>query len=434
MRRIAFIGAGSRVFTRNICSDLLFADGLQDATLALMDPDAGRLAGARDLVQAMVDQRGAPARVEATTDRRTALRGADAVITSFDVGGLDALEHDIEIPRRYGVEQNVGDTLGPGGVLRGLRSIPLLLDVCADLDDVAPDALLLNYVNPMAPLCWAVARATGRPHVGLCHSVQGTSRLLAGWAGVPVEEVTFLCAGINHLAFFLTFRHGEEDLYPRLREAIETAEVQGLEPVRSDLMRAFGFFVTESSGHASEYVPYFRKSARAVEEELAPRFVQSPYRWLDHGRTGGYLRFVRERQSDAEDERIPAERSDEYAAAILEAIVTDRPAKINGNVPNAGVVDGLPDGCCVEVPCLVDGGGVQPVHVGRLPPQLAGLMRTNVNVQELVVEAALTGSREAVHHAIALDPLTAAACTLPQIRAMTDELLEAEAPWLPALR
>jgi alpha-galactosidase len=438
--KITFIGAGSVVFTRNLCSDILLTPALQDGTIALMDVDAVRLAQARDLVQALIDRRGLKARVVATTDRREAVRDAGYVITTFQQGGLEAYQLDIDIPRRYGVEQCVGDTLGPGGVFRALRTIPVLLDLCDDIDEVAPNALLLNYVNPMAANCWAVDAGTGRPHVGLCHSVQGTSEMLAQWVGVPYEEVVYHCAGINHQAFFLQFTHKGEDLYPRIIAAAEQPEIYGSEPVRIDLMRHFGYFVTESSGHASEYVPYFRKSATMVNEELSPRFTSSGDHWFDFARTGGYLRHCIERLAYAQadfqalisgEKPIPTTRSHEYGSMIIEAVETNRPAKINGNVPNRGLITNLPEGCCVEVACLVDSGGIQPTHVGALPPQLAALNRTNINVQELIVEAALSGNVEAVHHAVLLDPLTAAVCTLPQIRAMTTELLEAQQRWLP---
>ncbi|HWT22198.1 MAG TPA: alpha-glucosidase/alpha-galactosidase [Solirubrobacteraceae bacterium] len=429
--RIALIGAGSAVFTRSLCSDVLLAPALAGSTLALMDIDAERLRTAERLVRALVDERGAGARVEATLDRAEAVRGADYVVTTFQQGGLEAYALDIEIPRRHGVEQCVGDTLGPGGVFRALRTIPVLLDLCRELDALAPDALLLNYVNPMAMNCWAVDRATGRPAVGLCHSVQDTSEMLAEWAGVPAQEVTFTCAGINHQAFFLEFRRGREDLYPRIRAAARRPEHAGREPVRIDLMERFGYFVTESSGHASEYVPYFRKDTRAVEEDLVPRFTDERTAWYDFGRTGGYLRHCLARADDDRPRRAPARRTHEYGSYVIEAIETGVPVAINGNVPNRGLIENLPDGCCVEVPCLVDRGGVRPTVVGRMPPQLGALNRTNVNVQELVVEAALTGSVEAVHHAVALDPLTAAACTLGEAERMTAELLDAQRAWLP---
>ena len=440
MPKIALIGAGSVVFTRNLCNDILLTPALQDSTIVLMDIDPQRLAQAHDLVRAIVDRRGAQARVEATTERRKAVQDADYVITTFQQGGLDAYKLDIEIPQRYGVEQCVGDTLGPGGVFRALRTIPVLIDLCHDMDDLAPDALLLNYVNPMAANCWAVEIGTGRPHVGLCHSVQGTSEMLAEWIGVPYKEVIFYCAGINHQAWFLEFRRKEEDLYPLIRAAIERPEIYAQEPVRIEMMKHFGYFVTESSGHASEYVPYFRKTAQMVNEDLVPRFTDKVNHWFEFGRTGGYLRYCVRRFAEAQQEYqellqgvrdLPDERTHEYGSIIIEAVETNRPVRINGNVPNWGLIDNLPQGCCVEVPCLVDGNGVQPTTVGDLPAQLAALNRTNVNVQELTMEAALTGDVEAVYHAVMLDPLTATVCTLPQIRSMVTEMLEAEAQWLP---
>jgi alpha-galactosidase len=443
MPKITLIGAGSVVFTRNLCSDILLTPTLQDCTIALMDIDPQRLAQAQELVQAIIERRGLKARVEAFTDRREAVRGADYVITIFQQGGLEAYALDIEIPLRYGVEQCVGDTLGPGGVFRALRTIPVLLDLCRDMAEVAPTALLLNYVNPMAANCWAIDRATGWPHVGLCHSVQGTGEMLAGWIDVPYDEVVYKCAGINHQAFFLEFCRGKEDLYPLIRAAIERDEIYAQEPVRIDLMKHFGYFVTESSGHASEYVPYFRKTAAMVTEELVPRFKDGVNDWFDFGRTGGYLRHCLKRLDEsrlvyeemiAGDTPLPTRRTHEYGSYIIEAIETNQPARINGNVPNRNLIDNLPSSCCVEVPCLVDGNGIQPTPVGALPPQLAALNRTNINVQELTVEAALTGNGEAVHHAVMLDPLTAAVCTLPQIRAMVDELLAAQTQWLPQFK
>ena len=440
MPKITLIGAGSAVFTRNLCSDILLAPALQHSTISLMDIDEERLTQARDLVQALIDGRSLPARVEATTDRREAVRGADYVVTTFQQGGLDAYELDIEIPKRYGVEQCVGDTLGPGGVFRSLRTIPVLLELCDEMDELAPDALLLNYVNPMAANCWAVDAATGRPHVGLCHSVQGTSEMLARWIDVPHDEVIYRCAGINHQAFYLEFRRGAEDLYPRIWEAIERADVIAEEPVRTDIMKSFGYFVTESSGHASEYMPYFRKNERMVLDELVPRFSDPVNSWFGQGRTGGYLHHCLTRLATAKREiddlikgtaTLPTVRTHEYGSYIIEAMETHVPIHVNGNVPNRGAITNLSNDCCVEVPCLVDANGVQPTIVGAMPAQLAALNRTNVNVQELIVEAALSGDTDAVHHAVALDPLTAAVCTLPQIHAMVDEMLERQAHWLP---
>ena len=436
MTKITLIGAGSVVFARFLCGDILLTPALRDCTLALMDIDPVRLERARLIVEQLVRQLGAPARVEATLDRREAVRGAQFVITTFQQGGLDTYALDIEIPRRYGVEQCVGDTLGPGGVFRSLRSIPVLVGLGREMDEVAPGALLLNYTNPMAANCWAYDVLTGRPHVGLCHSVQGTSEMLAQWLEVPYDEVSYHVAGINHQAWFLEFRRGLEDLRPRLPQAVLDPARRGLEPVRIELFEHFGYFVTESSGHASEYSPYFRKTAAMVQNELVPRFTSPEDYWYGFGATGGCLVYCLDRQAkafeaDKEEAPAPTTRSVEYGSRIIEAMVTNQPVRINGNVPNHGLIDNLPEGCCVEVPCLVDGNGVQPTRVGRLPTQLAALNRTNINVQELIVEAVRSGDRDAVHHAVMLDPLTAAACTLPQIHAMVDEMLAAEADWLP---
>ncbi len=362
MPRIVSIGAGSAVFTRTLVNDILLTPALRGCNLVLMDVDRERLREARDLVEVMIERRKASVVLEATTDQRDAVRAADYVITTFQRGGLDAYALDIEIPQRYGVEQCIGDTLGPGGVFRALRSIPVLLELCRDLDEVAPDALLLNYVNPMAANCWAVDLATGRPVVGLCESAPRTARLLARWVDVPYDDVSYTCAGINHQAFVLEFRWGAEDLYPRLRAAAGREDVRGEEPVRLDLMEYFGYFVTESSMHASEYVPYFRKTARQVETELVPRFTTGESRtWWDHGRTGGDLRYIRASAPRVQEdyralisgERTLADlRSDEPAPRIIEAMESNRPARIHGNVPNHDLIPGLPDGCCVEVPCL----------------------------------------------------------------------------------
>ena len=443
MPKITLIGAGSTVFTRSLCSDILLTPALEASTIALMDIDAGRLAQAKSLVEAIIERRGLKATVEATVDRQQAVRGAEYVITTFQQGGLDAYRLDIEIPAKYGVGQCVGDTLGPGGIFRGLRTIPVLIDLCDDLDNLAPDALLLNYVNPMSINCWGLAAATGRPHVGLCHSVQGTSEMLARWCGVSYEDVVYFCAGINHQAWFLDFRTKADDLYPRIWEAIEKPDIYHSEPVRIEMLKYFGCFVTESSGHASEYAPYFRKSARMIDDELVPMFANEHDGWFDYGRTGGYLRHCIRRAVESKKEYqelfdgvrdLPTTRSHEYGTYIIEAMETNRPVRVNGNVPNLGLIVNLPEGCCVEVPCLVDGNGIQPIAVGELPTQLAALNRSCVNVQELAIEASLSGDTDAVYHAVMMDPLTAAVCTLPQIHAMVDEMLDAQAQWLPQFR
>jgi alpha-galactosidase len=438
MPKIAFIGSGSLVFTRNLCNDILLTPSLEGSTIALMDVDPKRLEQSQQIVQARIDQHQSKTTLVATLEQKEAVRQADYVITTFQQGGLEAYRLDIEIPERYGVGQCVGDTLGPGGVFRALRTIPVLTNLALDLAELAPEALLLNYVNPMAANCWAVDAATGQAQIGLCHSVQGTSEMLARWINAPYDRVSFLCAGINHQAFFLEFREGNEDLYPRIWQAIQDPEILGSEPVRIELMKHFGYFVTESSGHASEYVPYFRKSSQMISDQLVPKFRSEADHWFDFGRTGGHLRHCLERQSlfdqefaDIRSAKPVLQRSHEYGSYIIEAIETNVPIRVNGNVSNLGLIDNLPHGCCVEVPCLIDSNGVQPTVVGSLPPQLAGLNRTNINVQELIIEAALTGNREAVYHAVMLDPLTASVCTLDQIRRMVDDLFAVQKRWLP---
>jgi len=441
MPKITFIGAGSVVFTRNLTSDVLSVPALQDSLICLMDIDPMRLELARQLVQKVIDERNLPARVEATLDRREAIKHADFVVVTIQVGGLEAYQHDIDIPLKYGVGQCVGDTLGPGGVFRGLRTIPVLLDIAWEMEELCrPDALLINYSNPMGINCWGIAAGSGRPHVGLCHSVQGTSMMLANWIGASYEEIRYKVAGINHQAWVLEFTWKGEDAYPLIRNVLEDANRQAEEPIRVEFAQQFGYFVTESSGHATEYVPYFRKNAGMIEREIVPRFKAPVHEWLDWGRSGGYLRkcqrglptYLDEVKGQIAGKRaLPTKRTPEYGSYIIEAMVTNKPTIIHGNVPNTGLITNLPEGCCVEVPCLVNGSGVQPCYVGELPWQLAALNRNMINVQSLAVQGALTGDREAVVHAIMLDPLTAAVCALPQIRAMVDELFDAEAQWLP---
>jgi alpha-galactosidase len=408
MPRIAFIGAGSTVFTRNLIGDVLRFPELRDSTFALMDIDPERLRTSASAAREL-----GAARVEPTLDRRQALTGADYVITSFQVGGLSATRLDFDVPKRHGLRQTIADTVGIGGIMRGLRTIPVLLEVCRDIEELCPDALLLQYVNPMAMLCWAVSAASPVRCVGLCHSVQHTAAELAHDLGVPADEVEYRVAGINHLAFFLRLERAGQDLYPALRE-VSPPETN---LVRYEVLRHLGYFVTESSEHFAEYVPWFIKRDRA---DLVERF-NIP---LDE--------YVRRSEALLEDWDRPSASdgpSLEYGADIIRARETGEPFRFNGNVPNrhAGglLIDNLPADCCVEVPCLATGRGIEPERVGALPRHLAALMQTNVSVQGLTVEAALTGSREAVHHAAMLDPHTAAELSLAEIAALVDELLAA---------
>ena len=439
MPKITFIGAGSAVFTRNLLGDILTYPELDGSEVCLMDIDADRLALVDRLARMMIEQEGSLITVGSTTDRREALRDADYVIVTIQVGGLEAYALDIEIPQQYGVEQCVGDTLGPGGVFRGLRHLAVITEIAAELEDLSPNALILQYTNPMSMICWTLSKVSPIKVVGLCHSVQGTSEQLARYIGVPYGEVSYLVAGINHMSWFLRFERDGEDLYPRLFEKLDDPGVYGQDPIRFDLMRHFGYFVTESSGHATEYYPYFRKRPDLLEETVA-KFTNPNSGWFDHGRTGGYLRTcqqgLKSYYADIEShlsgqEPVKIRRSHEYGSGIMSSIETGKLRRVNGNVPNTGLVTNLPHGASVEVPCLVDDTGLNPCHVGDLPPMLAALIRTNTNVQELAVLGHIEGDRDLIRQSLALDPLTAAVCSLDEIEAMTKELFEAQAQWLP---
>jgi alpha-galactosidase len=411
--KVAFIGAGSTVFAKTLIGDLLSFPELADRTiLSLHDIDEERLRVSELMARRIADR----AAVVATLDRRLALDGADYVITMFQVGGYrPATVTDFELPKQFGLRQTIGDTLGIGGIMRGLRTIPVLLDVCRDMEELCPDALLLQYVNPMAMLGWAVARASPIRAVGLCHSVQGTARDLATDLGV--DRLDYVCAGINHLAFYLELRHEGRDVYPELRAK---EDIPDWNRVRYEVLKHFGYFCTESSEHLAEYVPWFIKCARPelIEEFNIP---------LDE-----YPRRCETQIAEWEELRssldagapVDVRRSDEYGPGIIHALETGEPFTFNGNVMNDGLIDSLPQ-CCVEVPCIADERGITPQPVGPLPPQLAALIQTNVNVQALTVEAALTGKREHVYHAAMLDPHTAAELSLDEIHRLVDELLEA---------
>lgn len=427
MTKIAMIGAGSVVFAKRLTTDILSWPELQDSTITLMDVDAGRLDLIKSLADRLVAQQRLPATVEATLDRRRALDGADYVVVMIQIGGWDAVQPDLTIPARYGVDQAVGDTLGPGGVFRALRTIPVILDICRDVEELCPSALLINYSNPMAMVCWAISRATRVRSVGFCHSVQGTSMRLAKFIGAPYEEVSYWVAGINHQAWFLRFDWKRQDAYPLLRAKLDDPEVYAQDKVRFEIMRHFGYFVTESTRHMSEYVPYFRRRPELVEELAPPTFASRDLSAWQRRHDEHYERMRRQVRGE---EPLEFDRTHEYCSYVIHSEQTNTPFRINGNVRNSGLITNLPEGCCVEVPCLVDATGLRPCHVGDLPPQLAALNRANVSVQELAVKAALERDREAVYQAIQVDPLTGAVLTLDQIRQMTDELFAASAPWL----
>ena len=439
MPKITFIGAGSTVFAQNLLQDILSFPELRGSTLSLFDIDPDRLETSEIVAHKVADFFGANAHIEATTDRRRALEGADYAISMFQVGGYKpATVTDFEIPKKYGLRQTIGDTLGIGGIMRGLRTIPVFLDMCGDMAELCPDVTFLQYVNPMAMNCWAINRATNIRTVGLCHSVQSTAELLAADIAVPIEEINYTCAGINHMAFYTRFErriNGEvENLYPRIRAAAEAGDyMRGYRntanKVRYEILQRMGYFVTESSEHFAEYTPWFINQAR-------PELIEQYEVPLDE-----YIERCEEQIASWQADRAALERGDfeidpelsqEYGSLIIHSMETGVPRVIYGNVENRALIDNLPDGCCVEVPCLVDKNGVQPTKVGALPPQLAAMMRTNINVQELTVEAALTGKREHIYHAAMLDPHTAAELSLDQIWSLVDDLIEAHGDLLPA--
>ena len=426
MPKIALIGAGSVAFARRLLGDLLCMDDVTPAHIALMDVDEDRLALVSKLAQRLISQQGVGTELLATTDPREALDGADYVIMSIRVGGWEPRPHDLGIPLKYGIDQAVGDTIGPGGIFQGLRNAPALLEIADRMREVCPEALIIQHSNPMAINCWLMSVA--RPeiaHVGLCHSVQGTSKQLAGYMDVPREELDYWVAGINHMAWFLRLARDGEDLYPLLREKMADADIYARDPVRFEVLRHFGYFVTESSHHMSEYVPYFRRTPELMEQfSLKPRDMQAmSSRWEQ------YAGRLEEELEGPEPLKI--ERTHEYTADIIEAMETDRPCRVNVTVPNTGLIANLPEGCAVEVPCTVDGLGVHPCFVGDLPPQCAALSEANVRSQELAVMGALDGDHEAVHRAVMLDPLTSAVLPLAGIREMVDEMFEAQKRWLP---
>jgi alpha-galactosidase len=429
MPKIIFIGAGSTIFAKNLMGDILGFPELANSTISLFDIDATRLRTSEIVARKLAQTLGASPTIEATTDRRRALDGADYAICMIQVAGYKpGTMIDFEIPKQYGLRQTIADTLGIGGIFRALRTIPVLLGICRDMEELCPDVTFLQYVNPMAINCWAIGRASRIKTVGLCHSVQHTAAELARDIGVPVEEINYVCAGINHMAFYLRFERNGEDLYLQIRRVIDEGRVPDDNQVRYEMFRRLGYFVTESSEHFSEYMPWFIKRDRP---DLIERFniPLDEYIRRCEEQIAGWYRMKAVFESDTP---IEVSRSPEYGSLIIHSLETGQPRVVYGNVPNQGLIDNLPQGCCVEVPCLVDKSGIQPTRVGTLPPQLAALMQTNVNVQALTVEAALTGKRAHIYHAAMLDPHTAAELDLDQIWALVDALIKAHGDWLPA--
>jgi alpha-galactosidase len=438
MVKIAFIGAGSLGFTRGLVRDILTFPLLKDATLALMDIDPERLEFAQKAVQKIVDLGQYPATVEATMDRAEALKGADAVLCTILAGGVDVWRHDIEIPKKYGVDTNIGDTRGPSGVFRALRTIPVMLGIVKDMERYCPDAILLNYTNPMAMLCRAMQRESFIRLTGLCHSVQGTAYMLARWIGAPRDEITYTCAGINHQAWYLKYEWNGQDAYPLIREAVETnEEIYNEEQVRNEMFLHLDYYVTESSGHNSEYNWWFRKRPDLIEKYCIHGTGWNP---------GAYAYILREYEKRrdtwkeeakkwfAQETPISLERGHEYAASIINARMGGEIFSFNGNVPNTGIIPNLPEGVCVEVPVYVDKAGFHPAHVGPLPPQCLALNHVSVMVEEMAVEACLSGDPRLVFQSIAYDPLTASMLSLAEIKTMVNEMLQQNKDYLPTFK
>jgi alpha-galactosidase len=431
MPHITIIGAGSAVFSRQLMTDILQIEGLDEGHFALIDIDAERLELAHHMAERLIAHSGKRWSAVASTRRREVLAGSDFIINTIEVAGLANVKYDFELPMKYGIDQCIGDTIGPGGIFKALRTGPAWLDILHDAEQLCPDALVLNYTNPMSILTLAALTGTRMQTVGLCHSVQETSELLAEYLEVPLNELEWRCAGINHNSWFTQLRHHGQDMYPRLRERAKFPAIYEQDPVRFEFMLHFGAFVTETSGHFSEYTPYFRK-----RPDLVKRYCRAGYL----GETGFYAHnwSTWREENDSEiremlDGTRPVDymRSHEYGSNIVEAVVLNRPTVCYGNIRNTGLVDNLPDGC-VEVACLVDRNGVQPTHFGALPEQLAAINRSHMAIHSLMSEALLTRNKEAARYALLLDPLTAAVCSPAEISRLFDEMWEAERKYLQA--
>ena len=440
--RIAFIGAGSTVFMKNIIGDVLQRNAISGATIALMDINAERLKESEIIVGKLISTLGVKAKIETYASQRKALDKANFVVTAFQVGGYEPCTvTDFEVPKKYKLRQTIADTLGVGGIMRGLRTVPHLWSICADMMEVCPDAILMQYVNPMAINTWAISEKFPKiKQVGLCHSVQGTALELAHDLDIPIEEIRYRAAGINHMAFFLQFEHRQKDgshrsLYPDLLKGYRegrfpkpsTWNPRCPNKVRYEMLKRLGYFVTESSEHFAEYTPYFIKEGR---EDLIEKFGipldEYPKRCVEQ-----IARWKMQAEEYKKAEKIEVKASHEYASSIMNSVWTGEPSVIYGNQRNNGCITSLPNNCAAEVPCLVDDRGIQPTFVGALPPQLTALIRTNINVQELTVRALVEENREHIYHAAMMDPHTAAELDLQQIWDLTDDLLAAHGTWLP---
>ncbi len=433
MARIAFIGAGSFGFTRTLVRDILTFPLLRDATLVLMDIDKQRLKYITRAVEMIVAKGNYPAKVVATTDRKEALKGADAVLCTILAGGVSVWRHDIEIPKKYGVDTNIGDTRGPSGIFRALRTIPVMLDICRDMEKYCPDAILLNYTNPMAMLCHAMQKTSPIKVTGLCHSVQGTAEMLARWVGVKYDDMDYVCAGINHQAWYLELKKNGKDLYPALRRAMKKPAVANHELVRNEMFLHLGYYVTESSGHNSEYNWWFRKRQDLIKKYCTNGTGWNPgvYAYIIKEYMKRQKTWKRDIEAWIKKGEVTLERGKEYAAYIINARLGGEPFEFNGNVPNTGIITNLPEGACVEVPVVANRRGFNAIHVGALPRQCATLNKVSVDIEMMTVDAVLTRDPMLVFYACAYDPLTASVLSLAEIKKMVTEMLSKNRPYLP---
>jgi alpha-galactosidase len=428
--KIAMIGAGSVVFARSLLGDIMSWPELKEPHIALMDINPDRLEVAELMAKKVAEALGARPKITAHKTRQPALEGADYVINTIQVGGFPATKIDFDVPKKHGFRQTIADTNGIGGIFRALRTMPVMVEIAREMERLCPRAIFINYANPMAMVCWAVLRATSIQTVGLCHSVQGTAWQLARYMGIAPEQLVYRAAGINHMDFYLKLEYRGRDAYPRLRKAMQDPGIFGKDPVRFEVMRRLGYFVSESSEHFSEYVPWFirRDAPELIDryqiplDEYIRRCINSDKRWKQ----------TRARMKSKEP--LEVHRSHEYCGYILHAHETGETCMVYGNVLNHGIITNLPQGCCVEVPCLVDRNGIQPCYVGDLPPQLAGVIRNTVNVHELTVEAFFSGKKDHVYQAALLDPHAAAELTMDEIYSLVDDLFAAHGKMVPKLK
>jgi len=440
MKKFTFIGAGSFGFTRTLVKDILSFPAFSDAHISLMDINQERLGYIEKAVNKIVKTGNYPAKVTATTDRAASLEGADGVLITILSGEVDIWRHDIEIPKKYGIDTNVGDTRGPSGIFRYLRTAPVMLDICRDIYKYAPKAVVLNYTNPMAMLCQTIQTEIPKLTItGLCHSVQGTASMLAHWIGADMNDVTYTCSGINHQAFYLDFKVKGEDAYPALKKAVENPEIYNQEIVRNEMFKQLGYYVTESSGHNSEYNAWFRKRPELIEKYCAHGTGWNPGKYAyilnEYLKRDENDNWKKDIENWLNDPNINISRGEEYAAYIFNAIFGDNEMfEFNGNVLNNGFIDNLPEKCCVEVPVIASKAGLRPLRTEKLPPQCAILVSTSAQLETLAVQGSVEGDKEKVVHALMYDPLSAAVCSMQEIRDMANEMFKKNKEYLPQFK